>query len=125
MGPGGPICPHSATPMIYAITIAAPNTRTNRLVYYAAASPTEALSTAMSLGAALNGVRPTLVAGPRMCCANTARLLGAQAALAGPDNFDPMLLPDSDYRIGYRKARIAAVGVGGLSPRENSETLPF
>lgn len=109
--------------MIYALTIASPDTRTSRLVYYAAASPTEALATAMSLGAALNSVCSTLVAGPRMCCANTARLLGAKAALNGPDNFDPLLIADAHYRMGYREARIAAVGLYGLSARENHETL--
>jgi hypothetical protein len=109
--------------MIYAITIQAPGSRKTLEVRYAATDAAAALATAQTLGHALGKVSPTLVAGPRMCCRTTAQLLGAKDALGGPDNFDPLLLPDGDYRMGYRRARIAAVGVGGLSARENHETL--
>lgn len=112
--------------MIYSALIRTPNSQHPGItVYFAAKDTAAATAITQRLGVVLNSAAPTLIAGPRMCCRNTARMLGARSAVRGADNFDPMLLPDPDYREGYRKARIAAVGEGGLTPREQHETLMY
>jgi hypothetical protein len=112
--------------MIYSAALITPGQPNSpRTVFFAEASQPAALARVQALGAILNSAAPTLVAGPRMCCQATAQMLGWRDAKGGVDSFDPMLLSDPTYRDAYRKARIAAVGVRGLSPREEHETLPF
>lgn len=112
-------------PMIYTIAISSPGSHTVRSVFFAAIDTHTALATTQRLGAALNQIAPTQVAGPRMTCRTTAELLGWRDAQGGPDSFDPMLLGDADYRTAYRAARVAIAGPNGLTPREAHETLLF
>lgn len=112
--------------MIYTIHITAPATRhPGRSVFFAAANTEQALAITQSLGASLNAIYPTLLAGPRMAPRDTGKIKGTLDGLRGPDSFDPLLLADADYRKAYRNQRMALDGVHGLTPRECSEVLIF
>ena len=109
--------------MIYTTHVYYPHPRHPGVeMFFAAQHDREANQKARSLDEVLNWYGYN-VHGPKPAAKESAKVLGCLHARRGwPEQ---LLLPDGAYREHYRRARIALVGYGNLTPEELIDTLPF